>query len=468
MPFIWAALMPHPPIIIPEVGKGREREASPTLSGAGRLCEKLSAVSRSLLPDVILALSPHQPYTPGSLFINTAPAPRGSLARFGAPQVTIAATTPQDALAELKEALELAGIPASYGQMPDITQDHGSIVPLRILSRCFQDATPPPVITAGPSGLSPELALKLGETLAAMPGERRWALLASGDLSHRLKEDGPYGFNPAGPEFDRTVVSALEKGDPAPLARLSQEFCEKAGECGLRPVLTLLALTRAPLDVLSYEGPFGVGYCNALWLSPEAEESAAAAPDARAASGGDEGGHPYARLARMAVAAHLAGRPEPGRDAIAALSPEAELWAPHKGCFVSIKNPDGSLRGCIGTFLPTRESLDLEIMGNAVSAATRDPRFPPMSEAELAKARISVDVLNTPEPVSEGMELDPAVYGVIISKGGRRGLLLPALEGVTSVEQQIAIAARKGGIADLDGALIHRFTVDRYYEDKNS
>ena len=104
-------------------------------------------------------------------------------------------------------------------------------------------------------------------------------------------------------------------------------------------------------------------------------------------------------------------------------------------------------------------------MTNAVSASTRDPRFPPMSVRELGNVTISVDVLGTPEEVREGMELDPKVWGVIVSKDGRRGLLLPDLPGVNSVEQQIAIAAQKAGIRDLEGARFERFTVSRYYEE---
>ena len=175
--------------------------------------------------------------------------------------------------------------------------------------------------------------------------------------------------------------------------------------------------------------------------------------------------HPYPTLARETIAASLNGTPVPSPERLKELSGDNALWTSRSGCFVSIKNRDGSLRGCIGTFMPTRDSLAEEIMGNAVSAAVRDPRFPPMQARELDNVRISVDVLSAPEPVGQGMELDPRVYGVIVAKDGRRGLLLPDLEGVDSVEQQLGIAAQKAGIRDLAGAEIHRFTVSRYKED---
>lgn len=175
--------------------------------------------------------------------------------------------------------------------------------------------------------------------------------------------------------------------------------------------------------------------------------------------------HPYAALARKSIEAYLKGGPMPGQEEFEALSAAPGVWTPRSGCFVSIKNKDGSLRGCIGTFMPTRENLGQEIMANAVSAAVRDPRFPPLRREELDSVRLSVDVLSTPELVRPGMKLDPQVYGVIVSKGGRRGLLLPDLEGVSSVEQQLAIAAQKAGIGSPDGAEIYRFTVSRYKEE---
>ena len=475
MAWTWAALMPHPPIIIPKVGKGREREAAATLEGAARLCERVGQLHRGgQVPDVLLVLSPHQPYAPGSLFINGAPRIQGSLAPFGAPTAAVEADTATEAAESLAAALEKAGIPVAQGEMADITRDHGSLVPLLYLAPAFANGTLPPLIIASPSGLSPDRALRLGKALAGLSDGRRWALLASGDLSHRLKPGAPAGYSPDGAVFDQTVVKALQTGNADLLTGLSPRLRENAGECGLNSVLALLGLCPGPAEVLSYEGPFGVGYCNAL-CTPAATEARSGAgkisvtiqspvrqkkTEARTA-----GGHPYARLARLTMERHLAGRPDPGPEDVTALDPDRRLWSGQKACFVSIKNKDGSLRGCIGTILPVQDSLEREIMTNAVSASTRDPRFPPMSLQELDNVTLSVDVLGAPEEVREGMELDPKVWGVIVSKDGRRGLLLPDLPGVNSVEQQIAIAARKACIRDLEGARFERFTVSRYYEE---
>lgn len=264
MSWNWAALMPHPPIIVPEVGRGREKEAAATLSGVERLVSKLK---RTYRPDCLLILSPHQPYMPGSLFINEAPQLTGSLAPFGARSAVFDVGTPLDELDSLVAHLKSAGIPVRTGEAADLTEDQGSLVPLYYLNKIWAEL--PSIIFASPIGLDPGIALKLGQALTNFPGAGKWALLASGDLSHRLRPGAPAGYSPDGAAFDAAVVKALEAGDPGILTSIPHAKIESAGECGLRSVLALLGLCKglgASLEVLSYEGPFGVGYCNALWV----------------------------------------------------------------------------------------------------------------------------------------------------------------------------------------------------------
>jgi AmmeMemoRadiSam system protein A len=494
MAWIWATLMPHPPIILPEVGRGREKDAAATLAGLEKLLSLLQNAVAGAMPDCLLALSPHQPHVPGALFLNAAAHMSGSFAPFGAPNATLALEGAPDALARLAAHLKLHDIPNISGQMEDITRDHGSLVPLMVLSRRFDKL--PPVILASPIGLTPQEALKLGQALATFQDDRNWALLASGDLSHRLTPDAPAGFNQAGKPFDEAVVQALRTGDPGLLGGLSDQIVSGAGECGLRSVMTLLGLVGGPLEVLSYEGPFGVGYCTAfkelhgnrahpsfkpspgkpgrrafniaLRPVPGTPQTRNTPPPQSIAVGEAvvDPGHPYPRLARLAVSRHLASPPGTvAEEEARAISVAPSLWTERKACFVSIKTKAGVLRGCIGTILPTRANLCMEIIGNAVAAATQDSRFPAMISGELSQVTFSVDVLSLPEPVADPKELDPAVWGVIVSKGNQRGLLLPALEGVNTVEQQIAIAAHKGGIKDVTGAVIQRFSVTRFKEE---
>jgi len=167
----------------------------------------------------------------------------------------------------------------------------------------------------------------------------------------------------------------------------------------------------------------------------------------------------YPRLARAAVTSLLAGGQAPDPEAI---DPDPALWRPRRACFVTLKNP--GLRGCLGTIHPAREDLGREIIANALAAATRDSRFPPLRPEELPGVLFSVDVLSEPEPVSDWSELDPARWGIIVSQGGRRGLLLPDLPGVDSVERQVTVAAQKAGLRDLSNLTLQRFSVDRHPE----
>ncbi|UQZ91046.1 AmmeMemoRadiSam system protein A [Deltaproteobacteria bacterium Smac51] len=451
MAWSWAALMPHPPILIHEVGRGREREASRSLDGAEALLNGLKALPGAGRPDVLLLLSPHQPYDAGYFFINTAPEIQGGMGRFGVPEINFSLPTPLEAATKLARHLEEAGFRLSGAKVKDLTPDHGSQVPLYFLSKIYNPL--PPVILANPVGLTPEKALALGRALADFStGSKSWALLASGDLSHRLKEGAPAGYNPEGAAFDQDIVEALKSGQAEEMiGRWPADRLKAAGECGFKSALALLGLADGPAEVLSYEGPFGVGYCNAFWKPA----------DSPGASAGES--HPYPRLARLTARKYLGGNP-PDASLTKEISSDPALWSPQKACFVSIKTVSGELRGCIGTILPVRENLGEEIMANAVSAATRDPRFKPMVSDELGGVTFSVDVLSQPEPVSSLAELDPAYWGVIVEKDGRRGLLLPDLEGVDTVEAQLSIAAGKAGITDLRGLTIHRFSVTRYQE----
>jgi AmmeMemoRadiSam system protein A len=131
------------------------------------------------------------------------------------------------------------------------------------------------------------------------------------------------------------------------------------------------------------------------------------------------------------------------------------------GSFVSLKK-DKELRGCIGTIYPTEESTAKEIIENAVRAGTEDPRFMPVDLSEMDELTLTVDILGEPESVTSETELDPELYGVIVKKGARTGLLLPRLEGINSVREQITIARQKAGIPNSEDIELYRFTVTRY------
>jgi AmmeMemoRadiSam system protein B/AmmeMemoRadiSam system protein A len=141
--------------------------------------------------------------------------------------------------------------------------------------------------------------------------------------------------------------------------------------------------------------------------------------------------------------------------------PLPPLFQQQAGVFVSL-HKFGQLRGCIGTFEPARNNIAEEIISNAISSATRDPRFSPVTADELKQLEYNVDVLTTPEPVEDVSKLDPKKYGVIVERDYRKGLLLPDLEGVDTAEQQIDICRRKAGIMPYEPVQLYRFEVKRY------
>lgn len=166
--------------------------------------------------------------------------------------------------------------------------------------------------------------------------------------------------------------------------------------------------------------------------------------------------HPLVELAKKSVEKYIReGRVESPLD-----TPSPDMTE-KAGVFVCLKK-HGQLRGCIGTFMPSYENVGVETIMNAISAATKDPRFHPVEESELQELDYSVDVLSPPEKISDTKELDPHKYGVIVVSGNRRGLLLPDLEGVDTVDEQLRITKMKADILPHEEVEIFRFEVKRF------
>lgn len=473
MGIIAAFAVPHPPLAVPAVGRGRERDIAPTLEAYREVARRIAA----LAPDVIVLSSPHAELYLDYFHIAGGPDARGDLSQFGAGSERAHVTYDEGFVREVSRRAKELGIPAGTAGERDPELDHATMVPLHFLREAGVDV---PLVRLGLSGLSPLAHYELGMLIARTAEKlgRRAVYVASGDLSHKLTEDGPYGFSFEGPEFDRAVCQAFELADFGKLLEFDEGFCERAAECGLRSFQIMAgSLDRTPVksELLSYEGPFGVGYGVAAF-EPTGEPGSAPERDfaetyerwhedrlARIRADED----PYVSLARRSLETFVrtGHRIEVPRDLRADLpaGPRADLLGRRAGCFVSIK-VDGQLRGCIGTISPVRDSLAEEICANAISAGRHDPRFPPVEAEELDQLVYDVDVFGETELVSGPDGLDPSRYGVVVSTDdGRRGVLLPDLDGVDTVDEQVGIAARKGGI-DLvrDEVTLDRFEVVRH------
>jgi len=460
MAVIIAAVVPHPPIILPEIGLGQEREIRQTTEAYREVARRV----RQAKPETLVILSPHATSYADYFHISPGKKAHGDFRRFGAKQVEVTAFYDEEFVAALEKNAKRAGVPAGTKGEQDATLDHATMIPLTFLA---EYELPCSVVRIGLSGLDPAAHYRLGKCIkkTAEDLNRDIAVIASGDLSHKLLESGPYGYAEQGPEFDRFATAALEKGDFLSLLTMDLNLSEAAAECGLgafRILAGALDQTAVTSELLSYQGPFGVGYAVATFL-PQGEDQERAldvtyqrAERARI-NAAREREDAYTRLARLTVESFVKtgeALPVPGD------LPE-ELTQERAGVFVSLKIA-GKLRGCIGTISAVTESIAEEICKNAVSACSEDPRFEPVCPEELERIQYSVDVLGKTDRVDSVEQLDAKRYGVVVISGYRKGLLLPNLDGVDTVEEQIKIAKRKAGIPEGERCRMERFEVVRH------
>ncbi len=492
--FLGGFLMPHPPVVVPKVGKGREKEAQQTRDAL----ERLAVLTAELKPETIVLVSPHAPVFRDFIYFNQPQHPdqklTGALRQFGdnTEQGYQWDEELQQCILFKLNQLGIAAGPIEsksmkrYGIEPEL--DHGTLVPLHFLSKHYTDFH---LVVLASAGIDLQQLYEAGRAIrnAAEETGRRTLLVASGDLSHKVNADSPYGACPEGKRFDALIMELLEKGGLKEILSIDHSLREKAAECGFRSIVLLCGAMDglSPVaKVLSYEAPFGIGYGVASVMvgaatmaaiepavtlpeKAEASSQAKAAP-LRASACAIASGNmtrtqskdipAHVRIAKASLNAYICSR-----HRILPIEADAppELLNARAGVFVSL-HKFGDLRGCIGTIAPTTGSVAEEIIQNAISASTADPRFNPVTMDELPFLTVNVDVLNPAEPIKSKSDLDPKTYGVIVEKGRNRGLLLPDLEGVDTVAQQLDIACRKGGIDPAGEFRISRFTITRYAE----
>ena len=468
MSIIGACMVPHPPIILPEIGRGEERKIADTALSY----EKAADLVRELRPDTIVIASPHTRMYSDWFYIGGGERGSGNFGRFRAGGVKIRADYDTEVISALSEKCRRTSFPAGVVEDPDIPLDHGVMIPLYFIQKKYTDFR---LVRIGISGLSYSDHYRLGQMIREISDSlsRRVFFVGSGDLSHKLKEDGPYGFIEEGPVYDERIMDVMGRGAFGELFDFDPAFCEKASECGHRAFIMMAgALDRTSLEItrLSHQDTFGVGYgvCTYRALGEDPERAFLdqwEEKERKRLQERKDAEDIYVRLARLSVETYVAGRrPLSLREAEKKLSLPEVLKKTKAGAFVSL-HKEGQLRGCIGTIAPTCSCLAEEILQNGISACSRDHRFSPVAPEELPFLEYSVDVLGEAETIISPDQLDVKRYGVIVSRGRKRGLLLPNLEGVDTVEDQIAIAARKAGISDHDfeqGVTLQRFEVVRH------
>jgi len=461
MAILAAFMVPHPPMILPAIGKGGEAQIKETTAAYEKVAEEIAA----LKPDTIIITSPHSIMYADYFHISPGKTAKGSFMSFGAYDVRFQESYDTALVSRICSLADAEGLSAGTLGERDASLDHGTMVPLWFIRKQYKEGS---IVRIGLSGLPLSDHYRLGEIIAKAAKDlgRRAVIVASGDLSHKLKSYGPYGYAEEGPKYDERIMDVCGRAAFDELFDFDENFCDKAAECGHRSFVIMAGAfdgLRVRAKALSHQDITGVGY-GICTFYPEGEDPERhflkqyLKKQERECMEKAHNSDPYVKLARSSVEAWVKNRevisvPEGLPD---------DMLFRRAGTFVSL-HKFGQLRGCIGTIAATESCIAKEIIQNAISACSKDTRFMPVTSSELTTLEISVDVLGELEPITSPEELDVKRYGVVVSCGRRRGLLLPNLDGVDTVEQQISIARQKGGIKAYENYQLQRFEVIRHY-----
>jgi len=439
---IIAGLYPHPPIAVPGIGRGREEKCAATMAAMSILSQKIVAAK----PQCLVIIAPHSPRDRVAFGIWRGERLAGSLIHFGCPSAAVDLPNNEDFNKLLVKAVKNYGL-QSWRVSGDFSEDHSAIVPLWYLVKAGWQG-PVSVISLNYPGSGGLDELGLAIAAAAKEYGHPVAFIASGDMSHRLLRNAPAGYHPQAKMFDSEFVELLNRGDYEHVKSIDADLRNLAAEDVVDSTLVAMSATgyrTRGRDVLSYEGPFGVGYTVAVLYDANGEVKE----------------KPYSLdmlldYARAVVTAEVKGREAPKSP------PPMDELARKAGVFVTIYESNGNLRGCMGTIGPTEPNVVRQTEYCAKMAACEDPRFYPIRPEELSGLKFEVGILHEPEPADSEDDLDPKIYGVIISTAdGRRALMLPGIEQLDTVEKQLLATRQKAGIGPTEPVTIMRFKVDK-------
>lgn len=475
--------VPHPPIIMTEIG-GRDVDNVKNTITAYHKVAKMVAEDK---PKTIIFISPHGLSFDNGTCLYDETYLRGDFEMFGSPEITFHKSIDQEMTKSLESLMEQSDFTSvlmtnelvkSYNR--SLKLDHGVMVPMYFIDQYYIDYE---VVHLTPGGTSLLENYRIGMLIRKITDlANDCVLICSGDLSHALKNSGPYAFHKDGPIFDKTVCESVKTHDVETLLTLEDSFLENAAQCGLKSFLIGFGALDGytyESSLYSYEGPFGVGYMLASLTPLEKSNSFYKTFDRKRDRVFEErlGEESlYVTLARSTIAHYLKSRRTLKPAEFKAFLLESELYSyteeevtrfletlsdEQKGAFVSI-HKNHHLRGCMGTIEPALTDLYDEITYNAIIASTEDPRFNEIDLCEMKDLEITVDVLMAKEAVQDFNAFDVKRYGMIVEKGRKRGLLLPNLESITTVKEQYRICLDKAGIYMDQGVKLYRFEVIRY------
>lgn len=455
-------IVPHPPLILPNVGKGSEKCIEDIAKDYQKAADEIIEAN----PETVVIITPHAPSYYDYIQISDGKSAHGNMGQFNDYEDSFNIQYDTDFVKELSRLAEEEGIPAGTLGRQDGTLDHATMVPLYFLKGLKPETKFVRVSIGGPDNL---MHYKLGRQIAKAANNlgKKISIVASADLSHCQKPGPGYGYKPCGPAYDAKIQKLVADKDIMGMLNTSEKELDDAMVCGHKPIVMMSGAFDGEdydVDVLGHSAVTGVGYMVATYNDSKEDESRKFYEKALKEKEEKEkdryaNSDAYVLLAKDTIDQFV----RKGHVDAQHLAKEfPQLLKEKAGVFVSI-HENGQLRGCIGTTAPVYSSVFEEIIQNGMAASSRDPRFPRIQPWELEDLDINVDVLGASEPVHSLDELDVKKYGVIITKGNKRGLLLPDLEGVDTVEQQLSIAKQKAGIDPGDNDVeLERFEVVRH------
>lgn len=485
------AIASHPPVVIPEVGRGKELLAEKTVRGLKDLALKIAQIA----PDTIVCITPHGNVFRDGVSILYDLKLSGDFADFGAPEVYMEKCCDMGLLDEMnrrfgeRDCCSLF-INPKIAKENDLSMrlDHGVMVPLIYIDKAFPDYK---IVHITIGDLSLYELYKMGRILreAIEVNSKKTVILACADLSHVLKNSGPYDYHPMGAVFDEKMRQALTEKNYYDILTMPAGIYEPAEQCGLRPVVMALGATdsiNTQSEILAYEAPFGVGYIEGMItfdlsgkdptnesLLERFDDEKEKAYIMRRKNADDILG-----LAIDALETWVKGKKALKiKKALKKIEDQGykERLLEPTGVFITLekdglKDTSGELRGCMGTISPVTENLAEEIVRNTIEAAAYDPRFLPVEETELKQIQVVVSIIGEIEEVENTASLDPEKYGLILEKGLHRGVLLPGIDGINTVEEQICAVRRKAGLhetfmedfEDEEKERLYRFEVEQH------
>lgn len=457
-------VMPHPTMIIPEMGEGEEEKITATADACAKVADEIGEIK----PDTVIIVTPHGPQFSNSVAFSLEEKIYGQLKKNDETKVflnfDINVSITNNIIKELRqEHINCVRIDGKTSEIYGLSYelDYGTIIPMYFIDKKLSDYN---IVHITCGNFSKYDLYKIGMTVKKVieESDSRAVFIASGELSHRLIEGGPYGYTPEGEKFDKEITTLLSNGDVLGIFNMEQLKIDLAGECGMIPFYSMLGAmngNKISGELLSYEGPFGIGYGVMNFSLSESDNNTHELllndkNQRYQQKKNSEGVH--VKLARDSLTEYLKN----GNKIDLPSYVTEEMIENEAGVFIRILKY-GKVIASGGSYLPRAKNIADEIIFSSIELTQVRVQQAGVSLSDLEDIDILVDVITDVEKVNKE-ELDPNLYGIYITSGLKNGFVFPKLPDINTSEEQIALGLKQGNISPLDDYTIERFKVSSY------